>query len=85
MDKPETVREILEEIADEAILATNPDCIAQALSDIYSLLSEGVEDKIIEEHYAGIGGGFLNEENTINIGFNQANAEWRKHLQERLK
>ena len=93
-DKPKSVREVLEDFGRGSepsecsyCPSTSKDCekcpkMIKSLTDIYSLLAEGVEDK---ECSCG--------ETTRNTwgcecgaeAFNQANALWRKHLQERLR
>ena len=80
-DKPKSVDEILDDLINQSFRIeenykmedTEKDyarIIAQAKQDIYSLLGEGVKDKYPKKYY---------------LGFNSANAAWRKHLQERLK
>ena len=59
------------------------DRITTALTDIYSLLAEGVKDKTDEDMDLEIT--TYDYAESCRSGFNQANALWRKHLQGRLK
>jgi len=88
-DKPKSVREILEEIWKRATIGYPPDdklgkerTIAQALTDIYSLLGEDIKDKDCAYNKKWQS---TYPKDCENIGWNNCNAAWRKHLQERLK
>jgi len=88
-DKPKSVREVLDKLVSRTAFDVKgvrdwDKLFAQALADIYTLLGEGVRDKDnICEFDLRIDIGENNK--AERRGFNQANALWRKHLQERLK